>query len=141
MIGSDELQEFCDAIVEGDEPRDRERGAFYLQEPTVRVDGVPELPEKWAAYLRDNLVIGRIVEVTEGGHAKLDLGSADGIEKGNLMTVQGSGRYSHRYVQIESVQERSSVGVDPRWQPTEPPLPAGRCVVMQRDTRKPPPSR
>jgi hypothetical protein len=135
LIASDRMQEFCDAIINGDEPHDGERGGFYLREPTVRVDGLPELPEEWAAYLRDHLVIGRIVEASEGGHARLDLGSADGIEKGDMMTVQGSGRFNHRRVKVESIQQRSSVVVDPNWQPKEPILPAGRCVVMRRDFR------
>jgi hypothetical protein len=137
LIAPDTMQEFCDDIIEGNEPQDEGRGHFYLRGPAVPVDGVPELPEKWATYLREKLVIGRIVEVMEGGHARLDLGSADGIEKGDILTVQGGDRFRHRYVRVESIQERSSVGVDPQWQPSQPPLPAGRCVVMQRDIRKP----
>jgi hypothetical protein len=136
LIAPDRMQEFCNDIIGGNEPQQDGRGHFYLRTPAVPVEGVPELPKKWATYLRDNLVIGRIVATTEGGHARLDLGAADGIEKDDILTIQGSGRFNHRHVKVESIQERSSVGVDPNWQPKEPPLPVGRCVVMQRDTRK-----
>jgi hypothetical protein len=101
------------------------------------VDGLPELPAKWQAYLRENLIIGRIVAVSDGGRVRLDLGSVDGIAVGDLMTVQGSAGFSHRYVRIELIEERSSSGVDPQWKPSQPPLLAGGCVVMQRDIRKP----
>src|SRR6202034_2878647 len=85
LVPPDEMQAFCYAIIEAKEPR-AEGGMgehFLLRSPAAQVDGIPELPEPWAAFLRENLVIGKIVEVMDPNGLKIDLGSADGIEKGD----------------------------------------------------------
>jgi hypothetical protein len=133
LIPPERMQEFCDAILDGEEPRDGGIGQFYL-DATVRVDGVPELPAKWAVYLRENLVIGKIVEVMEGGRVKLDLGSTDGIQQGSILVVQGRDQVFPRRLEVVSHHEKSSLAVEP--EPTrresDPPLQVGRNVVMAR---------
>lgn len=54
LIPPQRMQEFCDSIIRGDEPRGEVAGRFYLLGNEDRVDGTPELPQEWAAYLREN---------------------------------------------------------------------------------------
>jgi hypothetical protein len=88
LIPTGEIQKFCDAIVRGDEPRFEIRGRFYLLGDEAPVSGVPELPEEWAAYLRENLVIGAITDVTATGRARADVGSEDGVRVGSILTAR-----------------------------------------------------
>lgn len=53
LIPPGRMQEFCDSIIRGDEPRKDVAGRFYLFGDEDRVDGTPELPEGWTAYLRE----------------------------------------------------------------------------------------
>jgi hypothetical protein len=138
LVPPDRMQEFCYAVIEGKEPR-AEGGMgerFMLRSPAAQVDGIPELPETWAAFLRENLVIGKIVEVMDPNGLKIDLGSADGIEKGDLLAVQGRDERGTRYVRVQSVQERSSIAAESSWENQENCLEVGRWVVMQRDLRR-----
>jgi hypothetical protein len=125
------MQEFCYAVVDGDEPRDSGPGRFY-RNGAVPADGIPELPAEWASFLRENLVIGKIVEVLEGDRVKIDLGSSDCIQKGSVLAVQGHHRSNPRQVQVVSVQEHSCEASEPLRGESEPPLEVGRCVVMRR---------
>lgn len=131
LVPPERMQDFCDAIVDGDEPRDAGQGRFSLDR-VDHVDGVPDLPEPWAGYVRKDLVIGTIVEVMEGGQVQVDLGSADGIQEGSVLAVQGRGRYSPRYVKVTTAQEHSSVVAEPSRRLSDPPLEVGRKVVMLR---------
>ncbi len=124
------MQEFCDAIIDGDEPQDGSIVHFYWCGPTTPVGGLPDLPEKWAAFLGENLVIGQIVELMEEGRVKLDLGSNDGIQKGSILAVQGREDIEPRRVKVLSTQERSCIAVEPLWDPSDKLLVVGRNVVM-----------
>jgi hypothetical protein len=138
LVPADEMQEFCYAVIEAKEPRPEDGMGqhFLLRSPAAQVDGIPELPEPWAAFLRENLVIGKIVEVMEPNGLKLDLGSADGIEKGDVLAAQGRDKDGTRYVRVQSVQKRSSIAAESSWENQENRLEVGRCVVRQRDLRR-----
>jgi hypothetical protein len=138
LVPADRMQEFCDAIIEANEPRPETAMPehFLVRSPAAQADGIPELPEPWDAYLRENLVIGKIVEVTDNNRLKLDLGSADGIEKGDVLAVQGEGRWRVRYIRVESVQDRSSTAAEMGGDEHDQPPEVGRYVVMQRDLRR-----
>jgi hypothetical protein len=58
LVPTDKLQEFCEAICRGDEPRSESPGEFYLRGVDERVAGIPELPEPWASDLRNNVMCG-----------------------------------------------------------------------------------
>jgi hypothetical protein len=60
----------CTAI-EGDEPRNAGSGTYYLRSPRAQVSGVPELPQHWAEYLTQLLVIGKIVGLIVGNELLL----------------------------------------------------------------------
>ncbi len=138
LIPADRIQEFCDAIVEAKEPRPETAMAehFLVRSPAALVDGIPELPEPWDAFLRQILVIGKVVNVMEKKRLRIDLGSADGIDIGDMLAVQCRYETRVRYVAVGSVQDRSSVAVELYRDDHDEPLEVGRCVVMQRDLRR-----
>lgn len=132
LIPPENLQEFCDAIIRGDEPRNENAGHFYLLGLDDRVAGIPELPERWASYLRSNLLIGTIVEVVEGGRAKVDVGSADGIRVGSILVVQGRDLLS-RQLRAVSVNEGSCEVEEVYPGAAEKPVEPGWKVVTARE--------
>jgi hypothetical protein len=60
-----------------------------LSNPSGRADGLPDVPEKWLAYLRAKLMIGKIIKVSQGSRAKVALGSKHGLKVGDLLRLQG----------------------------------------------------
>ena len=137
LIPPEKMQEFCISIIDGDEPRNEPPGDYYLREPNVPVDGIPEMPEQWATYLQENLVIGKVIAVLEGGRLKIDLGSAKGIEVGNVLAVQGRERYGPQRLFVVTVEIETCIAEEPKLGSTGAPLGVGRCVVMQRDIMRP----
>jgi hypothetical protein len=135
LVPPDRMQEFCYAVIEGQEPRPSgEMGErFLLRSPAAQVDGIPELPEPWETFLRENLVIGKVVEVMDGNRLRIDLGWADGIETGDVLAVQGRSEWQTRHVGVQSVQDHSSVAEETSWEHEKIPLEVGRYVVMKRD--------
>jgi hypothetical protein len=138
LIPPETVEDFCDAILRGGEPRKGYHGDFYLRGLDERADGVPELPEPWAAYLRENLLAGEVVEVLEGGRARVDLGSADGLRAGSFLAIPGRGHAPGCHVVVVAADETSCV-VEKVY-PDEPaePVAAGWRVVTSRETHSPP---
>ncbi len=128
------LEEFCDAIIRGDEPRSDYHGEFYLLGLDEPVAGVPELPEPWAAYLRENLVIGTIVDVMDDGRAKLDVGSADGVHPESDLRVQGRSDPTWQ-LKLVAVNERSCLIEKVYAGDAKEPLKPGWKVVAAREAQ------
>ena len=103
LVPADKVQQFCDAVIKGDEPRtDQGPGAFYLALPLVQVDGLPELPDEWVRYLRDRVTIGKITEVTDDGIVKVDFGTVVRIDKGAILKVRPDRRFDDRQLRVVS---------------------------------------
>jgi hypothetical protein len=138
LLPADRMQEFCDAVIDGKEPRPE--GAmgehFLVRSPAVPVDGIPDLPDRWADYLLENLVIGRVIEAAGGNRLRIDLGSADGIEVGDMLAVQPREERWTRYIRVESVQERTAIAAEADREDHDGPPEVGRTVVMRRDVRR-----
>jgi hypothetical protein len=132
LIEPERMYEFCIAIIDGDEPGNDGYENFYLRSPIVPVDGVPDLPEHWAMFLKQNLVIGRIVKIMEGGRVKIDLGSAKGIATGHVLAVQGRDRNGPQRLLVVSVETETCIAEEVRMSSAGLPLEVGRYVVMQR---------
>jgi len=137
LIPADRLREFCDAIIGGDEPRNSPAGQFYLIGFDQRVDGIPELPERWANHLKDNLVIGTIVGVREGGRARLDVGSSEGLRVGSMLTVRGGNRFGSRKLRAISVREGSCEVKEAAPGDFKEPIEVGWEVVAAREAGGP----
>jgi hypothetical protein len=131
LIPPERMQEFCDAIINGDEPRNGGGGNYYLRFPRNPVSGIPELPDQWASYLKQNLMTGEIVEAMEGGCVKIDAGKAKGIHIGGVLTVQGREQYGPQRLFVVSVEDESCIAKKPGLGHAEPPLTVGRHVVAQ----------
>jgi hypothetical protein len=98
LIPPGEMQELRDAIIEGREPTDDTRGRFYIRLPIAPPDGLPDSPLEWANDLREELLLGRVTEVSAVGLAKIgranvDLGAKDGLREGDILTVQRHGNH------------------------------------------------
>ncbi len=135
LIPPEELEQFSDAIIKGDEPRNEgARGHFYVVGLAEPVGGVPELPEPWATFLRKNAVIGTVVEVRERGRVKVDVGSADGVSAESIITIQGREHLLTRHLRIVAVNERTSLAEDVYPDEREKPLAVGDNIVVAKET-------
>ena len=131
-IPPDSMEQFCDAIIQGDEPRNDIGGAYYLRYPAPKADGIPELPKQWADYLDQHLVMGEIVEVMDDGRVRVDMGKAKGIEPESVLAVQGRDRYGARRLVVVSIDDESCIAVDPDPERSSAPLEVGMHLVTQR---------
>ena len=137
LIAPDEMQEFRDTIVDGREPRDKEHGWFYIRLPIAPADGLPDSPPGWANVLREGLVLGKILEVSavglaKVGRVKIDLGARDGLRTGDILTVRGHGRGPARGLRVISVADRSCVADECSPGSSELPLEPGLAVIGVR---------
>ena len=83
LISPDAIQDFCTAILTVKEPRSHPFGDFLLA-GQEEVTGLPGLPEPWASYLRENIVLGTVLETSPDGRVRLDVGSAEGVHVGDV---------------------------------------------------------
>jgi hypothetical protein len=133
LIPPDRMEEFCDVVISGDEPRDGGGGTFFLLAPREPVVGIPDLPEQWANYLKDNLVIARIIEVRDGGLVKIDAGKSNGVPTAHgVLAVQGRGRYHPIRLFVTSVADDTSIARLPDSPSQAPPLAVGQYVVLRK---------
>ncbi|WP_165227365.1 hypothetical protein [Aquisphaera insulae] len=133
LVPVDRMDDFCVAVIEGDEPRDDLRGRFFLRlgDEEKRIDGVPTLSEPWAAYLRDNLLIGTISSAQlDPQRVTIDLGSEGGVERDDVFMVQGHREGGwRRGLRVVAVAGRSSEAAEIRDRPSQQPLEPGWKVV------------
>jgi hypothetical protein len=137
LVPPDEMQELHDAIIEGREPRDDARGHFYIRLPIAPAHGLPDSPPEWASGLREDLLLGRVMEVSavglaKIGRAKVDLGAKDGLREGDILTVQRHGDHLQRRIRIVSVTDRTCVADECFPGSSEHPLEVGLAVVAVR---------
>jgi hypothetical protein len=126
LIPPGDMKQFCESIIGGYEPRNSPHGLFinfYLAGERQQVDGIPDLPEQWTAYLRKNLLTGKVIEVMKDGRVKVDLGSKDGVSVGANLPIRGRGAgYFPRWVLVKSVSEDSCIAEEP---PRQGEVPSG----------------
>ena len=84
LIPEGDGREFCNAVNQGTEPRDRVHGRYYLRRDDweKKVKGRPDLPKAWEPLLLRGPLRGRVIEVQGGDRARVDLGSDGGVWKG-----------------------------------------------------------
>ena len=85
-------------------------------------------------YLRDNLLVGTIIQVAESGRAKVDVGSAEGVHVGSILTVQGHDRLS-RKLRAVSVNDDSCEVEEVYPSEFEKPVEPGSKVVTAREEK------
>ncbi len=129
LIPPERMQDFCDAIIDGDEPRDEGSGKFYLRSPRGQVLGVPELPQQWADYLKQHLVLGKIVGIIDADRARVDVGKTSGIQPATVLVVRGRDRYGPQRLFVESVEDDQCIVGLPDYTSSEIPLELGLSVV------------
>ena len=138
LIPAQQFPELIEAIVTGDEPRIGP-GKFYVKNLDQPVTGVPELPPEWAERLRDRVVIGTVVKMLDGGRARIDRGSADGIVPGTKLTIQRRERYhDNRKLTILAVEPRSCTVQHFCHNEFDVPLELGCKVLAERDAQSAP---
>ena len=83
LIPEADRWEFCNAVNQGSEPRDRPHGQSYLRSGDWRkkVSGLPIVPEAWHSLLLKAPIDGRVIEVLGDGRARVDLGTESGVWK------------------------------------------------------------
>jgi hypothetical protein len=137
LIPPGENQELRDAIIEGLEPRDDMHGRFYVRLPIAPADGLPDSPLEWANALREELLLGRVTEVSavglpKIGRANIDLGAKDGLRQGDILTVQRHGSHLGRRLSVVSVADRSCVADECFPGSSEHPLEPRMAVIAIR---------
>jgi hypothetical protein len=139
------MEEFREAIIEGREPRDRARGRFCIRLPIAPAEGLPDSPPAWAKTLREGLLLGRVIEVSDPGLAKVgratvNLGAKDGLREGDVLTVQRHGPFYVKRFLVVSVADHSCVADGDLPDTSEYPLEQGLPVVAVMAKEKDRPS-
>lgn len=137
LIPPAKIQEFRDAIVGGREPRVGTGGWFYLRVPIEPADGLPDSPESGENDLRKDLLVGRVLEVSavglaKVGRARVDLGAERGLREGDVLTVQRRGDAHHRHFTVVSVDVGSCEADETFPESSGQPLESGQAVVWAR---------
>ena len=92
LVPEKQLLEFCNAVNQGEEPRDSEWGEFYMGKghEKLKVAGLPDLPKPWNDFLLEAPVQGRVVEFLPEMQARVDIGRKDGLRAGmELVPAEG----------------------------------------------------
>ncbi len=93
IIDTKGLKAFCETVREGKvcDCHFGGVGSVYLRvgDEKVKPKGLPELPRKWASFLLQGPIEGKIEMVYADGSAKISLGRIDGVLGGMVFTVHG----------------------------------------------------
>ncbi len=96
LVPEGKLIRFCNALNLGDEPRREATGSALLRvgDWDKPVTGAPQLAPEWKAFLLDRPLTGTVVNLEEGGFAKLSLGGNHGLKAGMALVahVRGEAR-------------------------------------------------
>ncbi len=110
LVPEDRLLDFVNAINQGQEPRNRLFGNFYLREgdEKIPVSGNPTLSSQWQEYLLTEPIVGKIVQIGKDKSAIVNIGAQNGLKAGMLLTANPNDR---RFAQLKviSVDENSAV--------------------------------
>jgi hypothetical protein len=87
LIPHAKMAEFCDAVESGAEPRTDIHGAFYLSRDDVDTipSGLPDVPHPWRSRLPVVVVRGRVTELIDRNHIRIDLGTNSGVAAGTRL--------------------------------------------------------
>jgi hypothetical protein len=83
LVPAQDKGKFCNEVNQGTEPREGAHGLFYLRRDDwkKKVTGWPVVPKEWVPLLLKKPLQGKIVEVLDGGRARVDLGVETGAWK------------------------------------------------------------
>jgi len=138
LVPSAKMEVFCEAIMKGDEPRYEATGHFYLAGQFERalfadpVVGLPELPQRWASYVRERVAIGRITDLEEPGVQRVSLGTTHGIREGSILTVRDGRRSYHRRLRVLSAKDDSCAAEECSPDRNDEPLEPGQEVIAEQ---------
>jgi hypothetical protein len=109
LISEGQFAAFCNAVNQGEEPRNDDYGDFFLGEghEKIKVAGLPEVPEPWGRFLLKAPVQGRVIEVLPDLKAKVDVGMKDGIRIGMELVPTEESLFSAQVV--VSVEEGGAI--------------------------------
>jgi hypothetical protein len=138
LIPPEKIEEWRNAILKGEEPREGPRGRFYVRSPVAPVAGLPDAPASWMNDLRQNLLIGRVLEVSaiglaKIGRARVDLGAEQGVREGDFLTVQRRGDARHRLFRVVSVDSGSCLADECYPASSGPLAEVGQTVVAAKN--------
>jgi hypothetical protein len=103
LLREEDFLKFCNHVNLGLEPRNANLGPYYLKmtqeqirrdenKPDYgRADGLPGLPARWKPFLLKAPLRGKVVEVLDRDHARINLGSEDGLREGMMLFVEEDG--------------------------------------------------
>jgi hypothetical protein len=134
LIPPEKMETFCDRIIEGREQRSSERGSFYRRSGTIRFEqprGLPGLPEKWAQYLDDRTILGRILAVNDD-RVTINLGSVEGVRKDSVINVQAGDYLGSRRLGVITVDDYQCTAFDPYSTASHSPLEIGQGVIVEK---------
>ncbi len=141
LIPANEMIQFFNQIREGREPRHKERGHFLLRrgDETNLVEGLPEVPPEFRAYLPPKPIEARIAAtgvsskrpITEGSKdffrdtpVSLDAGIKEGLRPGMELWARKPG-HTEDFVRVTSVEESRANGILTQLNEDAPPAEVG----------------
>ena len=125
LVADGAVSDFCNAINQGWEPRDRQDGEFHLREGDWRhpSTGAPDLPPEWQSMILPRDLEATITEVV-GDAGRIDIGLDDGLREGMILIARD----------VPTRPEIIALGAEPArdTQVRVGDLEAGRCLVRLR---------
>jgi hypothetical protein len=121
-------QDFCNSVNLGDEPRTF-WGAPYLrgEDFRIKVNGPPDVPERWRRYLLASPVYCKVTEVIPEAGYRIDSGSNAGLLVGMIVT---KGSWLQDF-SVESVEGETAV-IKPAYAGSREVLTVGQALSSRR---------
>ena len=136
LISPQRMQEFCDAIIDGHEPRNAGTGWFYLRDPCAGISGIPNLPEPWAGNLRQRIVVAKMLAVVQPQQVRIDAGRDKGITLDTVFAVQGRDEFDPLRLVVTSVEDNACIANIRDTLSSPVSLQPGQTVVAERAARR-----
>lgn len=137
LVPPETMSEFCDAIVDGEEPRTESNGNYYVSNLLAHVRGKPALPPEWASLLDQHLLSGTVIEVIDRFTVRIDLGSDHDVRVDDILAAPGGRRHQKR-LRVMEVDRSTCVARSGDYETSDTPLTIGRAVVGRRNAKLPP---
>ena len=93
LVPDNQLLAFCNAVNQGEEPRDSDWSEFcYIGagHEKIKVSGLPDVPKPWNEYLLEAPVQGKVIAFLPDMQARVDIGRKQGLRAGmELVPTEG----------------------------------------------------
>jgi hypothetical protein len=125
LVPVDEMVAFCNHVNTGSADREGRHTLFAMRrgDERKRIDGAPDVPERYRRFLLAKPITATIVEV-DGAEFTVDVGARDGAFVGMQMFITDD-EYVVRSINLTAVDDRSSIAHEASCFSNQPELRSG----------------